>query len=155
VTWPVRNYSAPREPRQSPLLAGLRDLPAPRVARRAREDPRNPNLLYLGASSFSTSTSTAAGPGGAEEPSSAIAFHDLLGLLGHPRNNDLVLGTHGRGISRPRRQRARSREGSWDSEALPGRKRRLPRRLTPLPNRSPVRPSDIPLSAATPFQIVQ
>ncbi|MDT8340684.1 MAG: hypothetical protein RQ751_04155 [Longimicrobiales bacterium] len=71
-------------------------LPPERVARTLREDPRNPDLLYLGTElglflSFDG--------GGAWLPFDAgmptMAFNDLLV---HPRDNDLVLATHSRGI---------------------------------------------------------
>ncbi len=71
-------------------------LPAERVARTLREDPRNPDLLYLGTElglfvSFDR--------GGAWTELRAgmplMAFNDLVV---HPRDNDLVLATHSRGV---------------------------------------------------------
>jgi hypothetical protein len=72
------------------------DLPAARVLRTLREDPRNPDVLYLGAElglfySRDGGGSWTALTGGL--PTSA--FNDLVV---HPRDNDLILGTHGRGI---------------------------------------------------------
>ncbi len=71
-------------------------LPADRVARTLREDPRNPDLLYLGTEiglfvSFDrgdTWTELRAGM-------PTMAFNDLVV---HPRDNDLVLATHSRGL---------------------------------------------------------
>ncbi len=71
-------------------------LPAARVARTLREDPRNPELLYLGTElglfvspdRGSTWTELRAGM-------PTMAFNDLIV---HPRDNDLVLATHSRGL---------------------------------------------------------
>ncbi|MGW8268631.1 MAG: WD40/YVTN/BNR-like repeat-containing protein, partial [Longimicrobiales bacterium] len=72
------------------------DLPPNRVLRTLREDPRNPEALYLG-SEFGLFYSGTGGEGWTEltggMPTSA--FNDLVI---HPRDNDLILGTHGRGI---------------------------------------------------------
>jgi len=72
------------------------DLPADRVARTLREDPRNPDVLYLGTElgvfwSWNGGTNWVELRGGL--PTQAV--NDLLV---HPRDNDLVLATHGRGI---------------------------------------------------------
>ncbi|HSG49094.1 MAG TPA: hypothetical protein VLA43_14840, partial [Longimicrobiales bacterium] len=71
-------------------------LPADRVARTLREDPRNPDLLYLGTElglflSFDGGTTWVELDGGMP----TMAFNDLVV---HPRDNDLVLATHSRGI---------------------------------------------------------
>lgn len=72
------------------------DLPASRVARTIREDAKNPNLLYL-ATEFGAFVSIDAGahwvPFGANMPT--LAINDLMV---HPRDNDLILATHGRGV---------------------------------------------------------
>ena len=72
------------------------DLPAGRVARTIREDAANPSLLYLG-TEFGLFVTMDAGAHwvrlGANLPT--LAINDLVV---HPRDNDLVLGTHGRGV---------------------------------------------------------
>lgn len=72
------------------------DLPAARVARTIREDATNPNLLYL-ATEFGAFVSIDAGAHwvkfGTTMPT--LPVNDLLV---HPRDNDLVLATHGRGV---------------------------------------------------------
>lgn len=72
------------------------DLPANRVARALREDPKNPNLLYLG-TEFGLFISVDRGEHWVELKSNmpTLPFNDLVI---HPRDNDLVLGTHGRGV---------------------------------------------------------
>jgi photosystem II stability/assembly factor-like uncharacterized protein len=72
------------------------DLPPRRVARTVREDPRNPDLLYLG-TEFGVFVSFDAGESWVELESGlpTAAVNDLVV---HPRDNDLILGTHGRGI---------------------------------------------------------
>ena len=71
-------------------------LPAGRVARTIREDAKNANLLYL-ATEFGAFVSIDAGarwvPFGANLPT--LAINDLMV---HPRDNDLILATHGRGV---------------------------------------------------------
>ncbi|MBT8337548.1 MAG: hypothetical protein KJO11_13155, partial [Gemmatimonadetes bacterium] len=71
-------------------------LPADRVARTLREDPRNPELLYLG-TELGLFVSLDRGETWAELRADMplMAFNDLVV---HPRDNDLVLGTHSRGI---------------------------------------------------------
>ena len=72
------------------------DLPAERVLRTVREDPRNPSVLFLGAEIGLFHTMD-----GGEHWTElrggmpTLPFNDLVI---HPRDNDLVLGTHGRGI---------------------------------------------------------
>lgn len=72
------------------------DLPASRVVRVVREDPKNPNVLYAG-TEFGLFYSWNGGanwlPMKANMPT--LAINDLVV---HPRDNDLVLGTHGRGV---------------------------------------------------------
>ena len=72
------------------------DLPEGRVARTLREDPRNPYLLYLG-TELGLFISTNGGKNWVELKNNmpTLPFNDLVI---HPRDNDLVLGTHGRGI---------------------------------------------------------
>jgi photosystem II stability/assembly factor-like uncharacterized protein len=72
------------------------DLPAGRVARTLREDPRNPNTLYLG-TELGLFVSTNGGTNWTELRNNlpTVAVNDLLV---HPRDNDLVIATHGRGI---------------------------------------------------------
>ncbi len=72
------------------------DLPPERVLRTVREDPRNGAVLYLGAEIGLFHTMDGGGRwtelrGGMP----TLAFNDLVV---HPRENDLVLATHGRGI---------------------------------------------------------
>ncbi|MGI9625493.1 MAG: VPS10 domain-containing protein [Longimicrobiales bacterium] len=72
------------------------DLPAERVLRSVREDTRNPNVLFLGAEiglywSMDRGSNWTELRGGMP----TTAFNDLII---HPRDNDLVLGTHGRGV---------------------------------------------------------
>ena len=72
------------------------NLPAERVLRTLREDPRNPSMLFLGAEIGLFYTMD-----GGEHWTElrggmpTLPFNDLVI---HPRDNDLVLGTHGRGI---------------------------------------------------------
>jgi len=72
------------------------DLPADRVARTLREDPKNPNLLYLG-TELGLFISIDRGEHWVELKSNmpTLPFNDLVI---HPRDNDLILGTHGRGV---------------------------------------------------------
>ncbi len=72
------------------------NLPADRVLRTVREDLRNPSVLFLGAEIGLYYTMD----GGAQWTElrggmPTLPFNDLVI---HPRENDLVLGTHGRGI---------------------------------------------------------
>ncbi|MBY5950587.1 glycosyl hydrolase [Algoriphagus marincola] len=72
------------------------NLPENRVARTLREDPKNPNLLYLG-TELGLFISIDQGKNWVELKSNmpTLPFNDLVI---HPRDNDLVLGTHGRGV---------------------------------------------------------
>jgi photosystem II stability/assembly factor-like uncharacterized protein len=72
------------------------DLPANRVLRTVREDPRNPNVLWLGAE-LGLYVSVDGGARWVELRSNMplMAFNDLVI---HGRDNDLVLGTHSRGV---------------------------------------------------------
>jgi photosystem II stability/assembly factor-like uncharacterized protein len=72
------------------------DLPANRVLRTVREDARNPNLLWLGAE-LGLYVSIDGGQHWIELRNNmpTMAFNDLVI---HPRDNDLVLATHNRGI---------------------------------------------------------
>lgn len=71
-------------------------LPAERVARTIREDPRNPDVLYL-ATELGLFVSTDRGEAWTELKADmpTMAFNDLVV---HPRDNDLVLATHSRGL---------------------------------------------------------
>jgi photosystem II stability/assembly factor-like uncharacterized protein len=72
------------------------DMPAGRVVRTIREDVKNPNLLFAG-----TEIGLFFSPNGGtnwielKNNMPTLAHNDLAI---HPRDNDLVLGTHGRGI---------------------------------------------------------
>ncbi len=72
------------------------DLPAERVVRAIREDPRNPNVLYLG-TEFGVFWSWNGGRNWVELKGGmpTVPVNDLVV---HPRDNDLVLATHARGI---------------------------------------------------------
>ena len=72
------------------------DLPADRVARTLREDPKNPNLLYLG-TEFGLFLTVDGGRHWVELKNNmpTMPFNDLTI---HLRDNDLVLATHARGI---------------------------------------------------------
>ena len=72
------------------------DLPANRVARTLREDPRNPNVLYLGTELGLFYTNNG-GENWVELKSNmpTMPFNDLVIQA---RDNDLVLGTHSRGV---------------------------------------------------------
>ncbi|MFN2318039.1 MAG: hypothetical protein ABR602_15320, partial [Gemmatimonadales bacterium] len=76
-----------------PIVAGL---PANRVARTLREDLRNPEVLYLG-TELGLFWSNDRGRTWAELRGNLpmMAYNDLAI---HPRENDLILGTHSRGI---------------------------------------------------------
>jgi photosystem II stability/assembly factor-like uncharacterized protein len=72
------------------------DLPSERVLRTVREDPRNPTVLYVGAE-LGLFYSNDDGEHWVELKGNmpTMAFNDLMV---HPRDNDLILGTHSRGI---------------------------------------------------------
>jgi hypothetical protein len=72
------------------------DLPEARVVRTMRQDPKNPDLLYLGTEiGFFISHNGGKNWTELKNNMPTLAFNDLVI---HPRENDLVLGTHGRGI---------------------------------------------------------
>ncbi len=72
------------------------DLPPERVLRTVREDPRNPAVLYVGAEIGLFYTMD----GGRRwtELRGGMPTQAFNDLVVHPRDNDLVLGTHGRGV---------------------------------------------------------
>ena len=72
------------------------DLPANRVARTVREDPRRPGLLYL-ATEFGVFISPDVGAHwiALRNNMPTMPFNDLVI---HPRDNALVLGSHARGV---------------------------------------------------------
>ena len=72
------------------------DLPASRVVRVVREDRRNPNVLFVG-TEFGLFYTWNGGTNWIELKNNlpTLAFNDLTI---HPRDNDLVLGSHGRGV---------------------------------------------------------
>ncbi|MGD8321830.1 MAG: glycosyl hydrolase, partial [Gemmatimonadota bacterium] len=72
------------------------DLPAERVTRAVKEDPRNPDVLYLG-TEFGVFWSWDGGTHWVEL-SGGLPTVPVNDLVVHPRDNDLVLATHGRGI---------------------------------------------------------
>jgi photosystem II stability/assembly factor-like uncharacterized protein len=72
------------------------DMPAGRAVRTIREDVKNPNLLFAG-----TEIGLFFSPNGGTnwiELKNNLPTLPHNDLLVHPRDNDLVLGTHGRGI---------------------------------------------------------
>jgi photosystem II stability/assembly factor-like uncharacterized protein len=72
------------------------DLPSERVVRVVREDPKNPGVLYLGTEMGAYVTADQGAhwiPLKMNMP--RVAVNDLVV---HPRDNDLVLATHGRGV---------------------------------------------------------
>lgn len=72
------------------------DLPPERVTRTVKEDPENPDLLWLG-----TELGAFFSPDRGEtwvEIEANLPRQAVNDLVVHPRENDLVLGTHGRGI---------------------------------------------------------
>ncbi len=72
------------------------DLPPELVVRAVHEDPRNPAVLWIG-TEFGCFVTADGGEHWVELQNNlpTVAVNDLLV---HPRDNDLVLGTHGRGI---------------------------------------------------------
>ncbi len=72
------------------------DLPANRVARAVREDPRRPGLLYL-ATEFGAFVSLDTGAHwiALRNNMPTMPFNDIVV---HPRDNALVLGSHARGV---------------------------------------------------------
>lgn len=72
------------------------DLPAKRVVRTMRQDPKNPDLLYLGTEiGFFISHNGGKNWTELKNNMPTVAFNDLVI---HPTENDLVLATHGRGV---------------------------------------------------------
>jgi hypothetical protein len=72
------------------------DLPARRVVRTVREDPRNPDVLWLGTELGAFVTNDGGRHwAGLKLNMPTVAVNDLVV---HERDNDLVLATHGRGI---------------------------------------------------------
>ncbi|MEE2993698.1 MAG: hypothetical protein VX603_11055 [Gemmatimonadota bacterium] len=71
-------------------------LPDRRVARTIREDPKNSDLLYLG-TELGLFISLDRGDRWVELRNN-LPLAAINDLVVHPRDNDLVLGTHGRGI---------------------------------------------------------
>jgi photosystem II stability/assembly factor-like uncharacterized protein len=72
------------------------DLPPERVVRAVREDPRNPDVLYLG-TEFGVFWSWNGG-GNWVELQGNLPTVPVNDLVIHPRDNDLVLATHSLGI---------------------------------------------------------
>jgi len=72
------------------------DLPAGRVVKTVREDPKNPNLVYIGTEFGFFLTYD----GGQHwwRLKSNLPTVPVNDFLVHPRDNDLVLATHGRGL---------------------------------------------------------
>jgi len=72
------------------------DLPKDRVARTLREDPKNSDLLYLG-TELGLFVTIDGGKNWTELKSNmpTLPFNDLVI---HPRDNDLILASHGRGV---------------------------------------------------------
>src|SRR5688572_7590665 len=87
-------YQSPDFGRTWTAISG--DMPADRVLRTVREDPRNANLLYVGAE-LGLWISPNEGQSWIELKNDmpTLPFNDLVI---HERDNDLVLATHGRGI---------------------------------------------------------
>jgi len=71
------------------------DVPADEPARVLREDPKNPNLLYLG-TEFALRVSADQGKHWIKLGGLPTVMVD--DILVHPRDNDLVIATHGRSI---------------------------------------------------------
>lgn len=72
------------------------DLPEGRVVRTLRQDPKNPELLYLGTEiGFFISLNGGNNWTELKNNMPTVAFNDLVI---HPTENDLVLATHGRGV---------------------------------------------------------
>ncbi|MFC1660573.1 WD40/YVTN/BNR-like repeat-containing protein [Gemmatimonadota bacterium] len=70
-------------------------LPPQRVVRTVREDPRAAGVLYLGTEFGAFVSLDGGGSWVALAGIPTVAVNDLVV---HPRDNDLILGTHGRGI---------------------------------------------------------
>ena len=91
-----RNYLFKSTDLGQSWMSIVSDLPANRVLRTVREDPRNRNVLYLG-TEFGLFYTNDGGqhwiPLRAGMPT--VPVYDMVV---HPRDNDLVLATHGRGV---------------------------------------------------------
>ncbi|MDH3222124.1 MAG: hypothetical protein OEO23_00300 [Gemmatimonadota bacterium] len=90
------NYLYASEDRGRTWVDIIGNLPEERVLRTVREDPRNASVLFLGAEiglyySFDRGRSWI-------EIRSGMPTQPFNDLVVHPRDNDLVLGTHGRGV---------------------------------------------------------
>ncbi len=72
------------------------NLPTPGYVHVVREDPRNPDLIYVGTELGVWASWT----GGGDWVSLRLQLPPVAvrDLMVHPRDNDLILGTHGRGI---------------------------------------------------------
>ncbi len=73
------------------------DLPAFGYLHVVREDPRNPDLIYVG-SEFGLFASFDGGASWTELSGGSLPPAPVNDLLIHPRDNDLIVGTHGRSI---------------------------------------------------------
>jgi hypothetical protein len=72
------------------------NLPPERVIRTVREDPKNPHVLYLG-TEFGLFFSPDRGRNWIQLDL-GLPMTAVNDLVIHPRDNDLIIGTHGRGI---------------------------------------------------------
>jgi photosystem II stability/assembly factor-like uncharacterized protein len=79
----------------TPLIAG--DAAVRGYAHVLREDPVNPNLLYLG-TEFGLWISIDGGKQWAQYKGGDLPNVAVRDLVVHPRDNDLIIATHGRGI---------------------------------------------------------
>jgi photosystem II stability/assembly factor-like uncharacterized protein len=91
-----RNYVYRSADRGRTWTSIVGDLPPDRVARTIREDPRNPRVLYLG-TEFGLFVTIDGGSRWVELKGNMprVAVNDLVI---HPRDNDLVVATHSRGV---------------------------------------------------------
>ena len=91
-----RNYLFRSSDRGRTWASILGNLPAERVVRTVREDPKNADVLYIG-TEFGLFVSFDRGGRWIEFATNMprLAINDLMI---HPRDNDLILATHGRGI---------------------------------------------------------
>ena len=90
------NYLWGSDDRGATWFDATGDLPAERVVRAVREDERNPDVLYLG-TEFGVWWSWNRGANWIELEG-GLPTQPVNDLVVHPRDNDLVLGTHGRGV---------------------------------------------------------
>lgn len=91
-----RNYLWRSDDRGATWRDVTGNLPADRVLRTVREDPRNPDVLWLG-TELGLFVTTDGGTHWVELKNNmpTLPFNDLRI---HPRDNDLVLASHGRGV---------------------------------------------------------